>query len=118
MQTSILVPLPGTELFEKLKNENRITNFDWSKYDGHHVVYKPNKITPLELQIGVMLKAMPKFYSLWQAAKLVLKFKWGNLRFRLYGYWLLLKWKAHNTDYIEQLKSASLKFSGKQTALK
>jgi anaerobic magnesium-protoporphyrin IX monomethyl ester cyclase len=115
LQISVLVPLPGTELYYKLKEENRITNFDWTKYDGHHVVFRPKKITPLELQIGVMLKAMPKFYSLWQAAKLALKFKWGNLRFRLYGYWMCLKWKAHNMGYIEQLKAVSLRFTGKQT---
>ena len=49
---AILTPFPGTRLFEQLKSENRISTFDWSKYDGTHVVFQPAKMTADELQQG------------------------------------------------------------------
>ncbi len=53
IQTTIMTPLPGTALFNRLKQENRLlyTNFpaDWSKYHFGEVVYKPSLMTPHEL---------------------------------------------------------------------
>jgi radical SAM superfamily enzyme YgiQ (UPF0313 family) len=49
---AILTPFPGTKLFKQFTSENRITSFDWSKYDGTHVVFQPAKMTPAELQTG------------------------------------------------------------------
>jgi len=64
-QFLILVPIPGSKLFYRLKDENRIFNWDWSRYDGHHVNFYPGKMTPRQLQVAVMLDAMPRMYSLW-----------------------------------------------------
>ena len=114
VQMVILVPLPGTPVYEKLVSENRVTSFDWSQYDGHHVVYKPNKMSVWELQFGVMLEAMPKFYSLWQVTKAAVKFKSKNFRHRLYGHWMLIKWKVHNSRYLEELKAFSSKLISKE----
>ncbi len=114
VQMVILTPLPGTPLYDKLLSENRITTFDWSQYDGHHVVYKPNKMSVWELQFGVMLKAMPKFYSLWQALKAGIKFKFKNFQYRLYGHWMLIKWKVHNSHYLEELKAFSYRLINKE----
>jgi hopanoid C-3 methylase len=36
---TILTPLPGTPLFEQLKP--RIREWDWSKWDMHHLLYEP-----------------------------------------------------------------------------
>ena len=45
MQASILTPLPGTPLFDRMKEEGRLiyNNFpnDWSRYDFVEVVFKP-----------------------------------------------------------------------------
>ena len=114
VQMVILTPLPGTPLYEKLDSENRITSFDWSQYDGHHVVYKPNKMSVWELQFGVMLEAMPKFYSLWQAIKAAVLFKFKNFQYRLYGHWMLIKWKVHNSRYLEELRAFSSKLISKE----
>jgi radical SAM superfamily enzyme YgiQ (UPF0313 family) len=114
VQMVILVPLPGTPFYENLNTQNRIATFDWSQYDGHHVVYKPNKISAWELQYGVMLEAMPKFYSLWQAMKSAVKFKFKNFMFRMYGHWMLIKWKVHNSRYLEELKAFSSKLKSKE----
>ena len=49
---NISTPLPGTVLFERLKAEGRIFDWDWSHYDGKHVVYQPKRMTPKVLQEG------------------------------------------------------------------
>jgi len=59
---NVLTPLPGTALFERYKQEGRIFDQDWSKYDGKHVVYKPKRMTPEQLQEGFFW-ANHQFYS-------------------------------------------------------
>lgn len=70
-QFIILVPLPGAPLYERLKAEGRIFNHDWSKYDGHHVNFYPKGMTARQLQVAVMLEAMPWFYNRWQTVKIL-----------------------------------------------
>ena len=43
---NILTPLPGTELYLKLKKENRLIHEDISKYTGFQCVHIPKNITP------------------------------------------------------------------------
>ncbi len=49
-QFSILTPYPGTFLFNRLIKENRIFNFDWSKYDAGNAVFRPLKMTAERLK--------------------------------------------------------------------
>ncbi len=49
---NVLTPLPGTALFDRFNREGRIFDRDWAKYDGKHVVFKPNRMTPEQLQEG------------------------------------------------------------------
>jgi len=63
VQFSILTPLPGTRLEEKLEKENRIIDRDWSNYDLSHAVFQPKTMTPQELQQGLDW-AYKKVYSL------------------------------------------------------
>ncbi len=51
-QFSILTPLPGTRLYEKLEREGRITERDWSKYDGEHCTFQPIGMTAEALESG------------------------------------------------------------------
>ena len=69
-QFLILVPLPGSSLFNTMKENKRIFNPDWTKYDGHHVTFYPARMTPKQLQVSVMLDAMPKLYNLWQTMRI------------------------------------------------
>ena len=59
---NVLTPLPGTALFERYNREGRIFDHDWAKYDGKHVVYKPKRMTPEQLQEGFFW-ANHQFYS-------------------------------------------------------
>jgi radical SAM superfamily enzyme YgiQ (UPF0313 family) len=49
---AILTPFPGTPLHQRLDREGRILSKNWELYDGQHVVYRPARMTPHELQAG------------------------------------------------------------------
>jgi radical SAM superfamily enzyme YgiQ (UPF0313 family) len=63
VQFMILTPLPGTEFFNKMKNEGRLLDRNWEEYDAHHVKYKPLHYTPWQLQI-MQIKAHAQFYAI------------------------------------------------------
>jgi radical SAM superfamily enzyme YgiQ (UPF0313 family) len=52
VQVNILTPLPGTPLFNTMKQEGRIVDLDYSKYDFRHVVIEPSRMSRQELQDG------------------------------------------------------------------
>jgi len=60
---SIITPYPGTRLFDRLKKEGRITNYDWSNYTEGKVNIKPKMMTAKELLEGIMHIA-GDFYSI------------------------------------------------------
>ena len=51
-QYHILTPFPGTNLYDQMDKEGRITDRDWSKYHTSEVIFKPKNMTPEELQRG------------------------------------------------------------------
>ena len=55
-------PLPGTKLWDRTIAEGRILSEDWSLFDGHQVVMRPARMSPLDLQLGIM-EATRRFYS-------------------------------------------------------
>lgn len=58
-QFSILTPLPGTKLFERLESEDRIIaknnsgGYEWDKFTAAEVVFKPKNMSVMELQQGL-----------------------------------------------------------------
>jgi len=77
-QFLILVPIPGAQIFQRFKDQNRIFSFDWANYDGHHVTFYPQNMTPRQLQVAVMLKAMPRLYGFWRTARIFAVDNWAN----------------------------------------
>jgi radical SAM superfamily enzyme YgiQ (UPF0313 family) len=71
---NILTPYPGTRTFSKLTSEGRILTTDWQYYDHNTVVFKPKKMTPIELQVG-KTQTRKKFYRI----SCVLRRLMGNL---------------------------------------
>lgn len=57
IQASILTPLPGTELFKRFEEEDRLlyNNYpaDWERYNYAEVVFKPHKMSPEEFEQAV-----------------------------------------------------------------
>jgi radical SAM superfamily enzyme YgiQ (UPF0313 family) len=45
----ILTPFPGTPLYKRYDEQNRILTKDWNKYDAKHVVFQPKNMTPEKL---------------------------------------------------------------------
>lgn len=60
---TILTPLPGTKLFERLKDEGRLLHQNWSMYDLNHIVHQPKNLTVKELYDSFW-KTFQEFYSL------------------------------------------------------
>lgn len=61
-QFSILTPFPGTKLYDTLHEQGRITDTDWSHYDGLHVVYQPERLSAADLLAGTK-NAYTQVYS-------------------------------------------------------
>ncbi|MGA2265092.1 MAG: radical SAM protein [Phycisphaerae bacterium] len=58
----ILTPFPGTAVFEQYHREGRLMTTDWDKYNGSTVVYRPDRMTPEELNHAQMA-AFNEFYA-------------------------------------------------------
>jgi radical SAM superfamily enzyme YgiQ (UPF0313 family) len=51
-QVSVMTPFPGTALYARLTREGRILHRDWSRYDITHVVHRPKRMSPEDLDAG------------------------------------------------------------------
>jgi radical SAM superfamily enzyme YgiQ (UPF0313 family) len=103
VQFMILTPIPGSEIFDEFDEENKIFTYDWKFYDGHHVVFQPNKMIPIVLQKEAV-RAMKKFFSRAQALKALFKGDLHNFLVKGYANHLINRWKHFNKDYYYQLK--------------
>ena len=48
----ILTPYPGTPLFARLEAEGRLLHQDWDRYDTAHAVFRPQLMSPEQLEEG------------------------------------------------------------------
>ncbi len=64
----ILTPFPGTVLFNRLKNEDRILTEEWDKYTYTNVVFKPKNMSIEELFEGTR-KVAKNYYSVFKIFK-------------------------------------------------
>ncbi|MDA8016744.1 MAG: cobalamin-dependent protein [Thermoanaerobaculia bacterium] len=49
---AVVTPFPGTTLFRRLEAEGRILTRDWNLYDGQHMVFRPARLSPREVELG------------------------------------------------------------------
>ncbi|MHC1683034.1 MAG: radical SAM protein [Clostridiaceae bacterium] len=87
----ILTPYPGTKLYSSLMEQDRIVDFNLSKYNTAHVVYKPKNMSAEELYNGYLwiykevytfkniIKRLPKCKKQW------IPFLAFNLFYRKFG---------------------------------
>jgi radical SAM superfamily enzyme YgiQ (UPF0313 family) len=52
VEAVLLIPFPGTPLYDRLEKEGRIIDRNWRNYDGSHVVFQPKNMTLDELNEG------------------------------------------------------------------
>jgi radical SAM superfamily enzyme YgiQ (UPF0313 family) len=62
MALHVLTPYPGTRIYQRFKDQGRITSYDWSHYDHHTVVFQPKNMTSQELAEG-HYHVQSEFYS-------------------------------------------------------
>ena len=53
-QITVLTPLPGTRLRDRLKNESRLLKKTWKNYTFYDVNFIPKNMTPHQLQKGLL----------------------------------------------------------------
>jgi len=91
----ILTPYPGTDLYARLKKEDRLLTENWKYYDHGTVVYKPRHMSPRQLYEGY-LHVKKEFYKLSSIGKRFI----GNIDNPLiylavnFGFKYKTKWEA------------------------
>src|SRR5438128_248411 len=48
----ILTPYPDTALYRRMEADTRMLHHEWDMFDTPHVVFKPQRLTPQELEAG------------------------------------------------------------------
>ncbi len=103
IQLCALTPFPGTAVYDEMTAQGRVLHQNWEMYDGLHVVIRPKKMTPYELQTGI-IEEMRRFYSLKNVLKIHPMKRW-RFRYRLGGRYLVNKWSQENAPYLDYLKT-------------
>lgn len=89
---SVLTPFPGTRIYDRLKRENRIINTNWDLYDMNHVVFKPARMTPDQLQKG-LYQAYEKLYGIPSIIKRFFPLNKNSLFFGIQNYGFRRAWR-------------------------
>ncbi len=99
-QFLILTPLPGSVYYEQVKKEGRILIDNWGYYDAHHVVSRPDSMTPLELQLA-QVKAHARFYSLGVLARHLFRLDLPSTLVGVYARRVNRNWLKSNTFFMK-----------------
>jgi radical SAM superfamily enzyme YgiQ (UPF0313 family) len=122
-QFAILAPLPGTRVFKEFESQGRLLHKDWQYYDALHAVFRPGKMTALELQEG-MIDAFKDFYSYSRAINDAMNIffeynanairgwysnvtlpSFARVEFKLIGTAIIRSWLKQNKHYFEFLQA-------------
>jgi len=106
VQFMILTPLPGTRYFEALREQGRIFDLDWSRYDAHHTVFFPKRMTPAQLQRAAF-EGMARVYAYTRCVAPLFRGNWLTAFFRLYGHRLVANHIRNTYDYVRGLPVAA-----------
>ena len=106
VQFLILTPLPGTKTFFDLEEQGRLLTRDWNLYDAHHIVFKPEQMSPYELQKAT-IRAFKKFYSLSHIFDNLFTTGVRSVAFRALGFWMVRSWERENRWYYRFLQALS-----------
>jgi radical SAM superfamily enzyme YgiQ (UPF0313 family) len=106
VQLLILTPLPGSELYQGLRTQGRITSFNWDLYDTHHVVYRPARFTPFELQCA-QVYGHTQVYTLPAAIKKLATGRFVAAGLSLYAWKINREWQKGNQPYLRDLAIGS-----------
>ncbi len=106
VQLLILTPLPGSELYQRLAGEGRLTSKDWDLYDTHHVVFRPTGFAPFELQCA-QVYGHTRLYTLPEGLKKVATGQWVAASLSFYAWKINRDWQKGNQPYLRDLAASS-----------
>jgi len=106
VQFIILTPFPGTELYSRMEDENRIIDYQWDQYDGHHVKFIPKKMSVWELQ-QAQIEAHKRFYAIKHVISRLLRRRIWAFLIGIYANRLNRKWVKWEKTYLEGIKNFS-----------
>lgn len=110
VQLLALTPLPGTSTSRDLEEAGRIITHDWSLYDGHHVVFAPQRMSPSQLQVGLN-RCMSQFYSWRRALFFAIRMDVVNAFLRIMGSRIVRRGMRASGDFSSWLSRWEEKFS-------
>jgi len=104
VNTGIMTPFPGTEVFEKARAENKIFDYDWEHYTGANLVYKHPTITKEEIE-EAYVQFRRRFYS-WPS---IFRRFWANRAHPLYYFGMNFThwWRAYRRNHGRPLPSVA-----------
>jgi radical SAM superfamily enzyme YgiQ (UPF0313 family) len=70
IQAAVLTPLPGTVLYEEMKD--RMIDDNYEHYDYRHVVFQPKRMEAEQLQAGADW-VIRKYYTPWRILKRIVR---------------------------------------------
>ncbi len=112
LMLNVLTPGLGTKQYEMMDAGSRIFEERWQFYDGQHVIFVPQNMTPSELQTEVV-KGYRHFYSLRRSLKYLARLRFGRLLEHLWGWLYVRLWQRHpaNRAYLRELSEHSGRMS-------
>ncbi len=104
LMLNVLTPGLGTKQYEMMNGDDRVFEERWQFYDGQHVIFEPQQMTPVELQTGVV-KGYRHFYSLRRSLKYLVRLRFERMLEHLWGWWYIRRWQREpaNRAYIREL---------------
>ena len=108
LMLNILTPGLGTKQYELMNAGDRVFEHRWQFYDGQHVIFTPQRMTPLELQTTVV-DGYRYFYSLRRAFRHLVHLRFGNVLEHLWGRLFIYRWQKdpRNRAYVQDLARRS-----------
>ncbi len=89
IQLAILTPLPGTPLYDEMRD--RIIDANSEHYDYRHVVFEPKRMRPEQLQAGADW-VIRKYYAPWRIAKRTVRWLCSPKGLTHFVYPFVLNW--------------------------
>jgi len=111
VQIMILIPFPGTEVYKELKEQGRMIfdgPKDWYLFDGHHVVFQPNLISPWDLQAKASIDLMSSIYSYYRALNFIIHRQLVDGLLVIYSNKIQKKWTILNKDFLKDIKNIKI----------
>ncbi len=108
LMLNVLTPGLGTRQYDAMDAGERIFEHRWQFYDGQHVIFTPEHMTPAELQNAVV-KGYEDFYSLASSLRYLRRLRLENALEHLWGWWYIRRWQRDpaNRAYVAALAGRS-----------